>query len=84
MESNLCSQGNQTIFLSCELIGLIDQNYIKIIFFDNQNSARDSAYKGNIDGILSLAEFMTDIMNSVGSQEQSHLRLKPFPPPKKY
>lgn len=86
MESNLCSQGNQTELLSCELISLIDQNYIEIIFFENQKFARDSAYKGNIDGIMILAKYMTDIMNSVGSQEQLHQieRLKPFPPPHKY
>lgn len=82
LETNLCSEKNQTEFLSCEIIGLIDQNNIKIIFFKNQESARDSAYNGNIDGILILAKFMTDIMNSVGSQQQSHQRF--IPAPKKY
>lgn len=86
MESNLCLHGNQTELLSCELISLIDQNYIEIIFFENHKIARDSANKGNIDGIMILAKYMTDIMNSVGSQEQLHQieRFKPFPPPQKY
>lgn len=82
METNLCLQENQKEFLSCEIIDLIDKNNVKIIFFENQELARNSAYKGNIDGILILAKSMTDIMNSIGSQAQSHQRSKTAP--KKY
>lgn len=72
LEAKSCSQGNNSSqFLSCELIQLIDQNYVKKIFFENRKSARDAAKQGNLDGIIILAQYMTDIMNSIGCLAES-------------